>query len=708
MGIQTNMKLGSKITVNTLIMLIVVSVISTIVVSVIIQRQNSAMVKEAMNNSVSTLQHSLQEKQNAMLAAAKQMIAVNNIGEALTFVEEYKEDKSAYSSGMTQDSFNKIIIAAYRTAVTGALWKVAIYGSQGDLLAFSIKEKKDGYRAGFIENGNLRHIFLPKGTSINTSEFIKTSDSENIWIEASYQGDLKEQEIVSFQTIEGILCIKVESPIMAQVFNSETENLEPKVVGVVVTFLQMDESIASWIKELTGLSVAFFAEEKFSAGDMAGYKSINKTIFTDQVSASWTIKNSQGVFKTVQLDGKGYFENILPIFNEKGFCGALSLLQPDAVVKSNNQQMVLILCAVALVCMLLVVPVTWLMSKRLVSPVKDMLARIKDIAEGEGDLTKRVNIQTKDELGELGQWFNQFLERLQAIIGQVKDNSTRLNTSSTQMEEISSSLADGSGKAADEAQSASGASKEMSDNMISIAAAMEEASVNVNMVATAAEQMSSTINEITQNAARTRSITEDAVSQTNSASANVRELGGSAKEIGHVIETITDISEQVNLLALNATIEAARAGEAGKGFAVVANEIKELAKQTAEASQEIKRQVDAIQNSTNSTVEEISKITNVVSDINENVLTIASAVEEQSATTKNISENVSQAAQGISDVNVHVAKNSEVSTELAEQIGLVTKSVHDISEGSSQVNTNSKNLSEMAEQMDKLVSTFKV
>ncbi len=703
-----NIKLGSKITVNTVIMLIAVSVISTVVVSVIIQRQNSAMVQEAMNNSISTLRHTLDEKQTVMLSAARQMIAVNNMGETLTFVEEYIEDDSAYSSGITQDSFNELTIAAYRTAATGQLWKTAIYGSQGELLAFSVKENEEGYRAGFIENGNLRHIFLPKGTSINTSEYIKTSDSENIWMEAAYPGDLKQHEKVSFQDIEGVLCIKIESPIIAQAYNAETDNLEPKVVGAAVTLLQMDESVAEWIKKLTGLNVAFFAGEKFSAGDMTDYKSIDKAIFTEQVSESWTIKDSQGVFKTVQVDGKGYFENVLPIFNEKGYCGALSLLQPDALVKSNNRQMVLVLCAVALVCMILIAPVTWFMSKKLVSPVKDMLARIKDIAEGEGDLTKRVNIETKDELGELGKWFNQFLERLQTIISQVKDNSTRLNTSSTQMADIASSLAGGAGQAADEAQSASGASEEMSENMTSIAAAMEEASVNVNMVATAAEQMSSTINEITQNAAQTRSITEDAVTQTDSASSKVGELGGSAKEIGKVIETITDISEQVNLLALNATIEAARAGEAGKGFAVVANEIKELARQTAEASQEIKRRVDAIQSSTNATVDEISKITNVVSDINENVLTIASAVEEQSATTKDISENVSQAAQGISDVNVHVAKNSEVSTELAEQIGLVTNSVHDISKGSSQVNTNSKDLSDLAEQMDKLVSTFKV
>ncbi len=706
MRIQLNMKLGSKITLNTLAMLIVVSIISTIVVSVIIQRQNRTLVHEAMSNSADTLKHTVIEKQSAMSSALRQMVAVNQMGETLVFLDEYKD--ASYASGMTQDSYNELIEALYRTASTGRMWKAAIYNTAGQLLSFVARENTEGYRVGFLENGNLHHLSVPNGESIDTTGLKVLADKEDGLIAATYEGQVNDQEGSSFQPIENHLCIKVEQPIIAETFNAETKKVEPKLVGLAVAYFRLDMDFATWIKKLTGLRVAFFANEKFSAGDVTGYPSIDTGAFVAQTSQTWQFDQGKGVFNTVELAEEGYFESALPVYNANGFCGALTLLLPDVTVKANNRQMIIILCIVALICMALVAPLTWLMSRSIVRPVTDMMVRIKDIAEGEGDLTQRLTIHSKDELGQLGKWFNLFLERLQAIISQVKENSAELNGSSTQMSTISEALASGAEQAASEAMTASGSSEQMNENMTSIAAAMEQASVNVNMVATAAGEMTNTINEITQNAAKARVITGEAVTQADKASTQVGELGGSAREIGQVIETITDISEQVNLLALNATIEAARAGEAGKGFAVVANEIKELAKQTADATQEIKHRVDAIQNSTNGTVDEISKITSVVKDINENVLVIASAVEEQSATTQNISENVTQAAQGITDVNTHVARSSEVSGDIAKQIGLVTTSANDISQSSSQVNINSKELSDLAERLDKLVGQFKV
>ncbi len=706
MRIQLKMKLGFKITLSTLMMVLLVSIVSTVVVSVIIQRQNRTMVRQSMSNSTETLRHTLIEKQNAMLAAARQMIVVNKMGESMGFLEEYRD--SSYDSGMTQESYNELIVALHRTAAGGNLWKAALYDAEGRLIAFAARQAGEGYRVGLLETGNLRHILVADGESLRTNELKLVPEKDNEWIANTHDGELSQEEKINFQAIENHLCIRIELPVTTETFNAQTKQLETKFVGAAVTLLRLDNDVAAWIQKLTGLKVAFFAGDRFSAGDATGYKAIDTRGLSGQDGQQWQLERAQARFSSIEIDKEGYYESVLPIHNREGVCGALVLLQPDAITKANNRQMILVLCVVALACMILVAPATWLMSRALVRPVVGMLARVKDIAEGEGDLTQRLTVHSNDELGELSRWFNLFLERLQTIIRQVKENSTRLNSSSTQLSKISEALADGAEQAAGEAQSVSGASEQMNENMTSIAAAMEEASVNVNMVASAAGEMTSTINEITQNAAKARVITSDAVTQADKASTQVGELGGSAREIGQVVETITDISEQVNLLALNATIEAARAGDAGKGFAVVANEIKELAKQTAEATQEIKHRVDAIQNSTDGTVAEIEKITSVVKDINENVMVIASAVEEQSATTRNISDNVSQAAQGITDVNAHVSKSSEVSGEIARQIGLVTSSASDISQSSAQVNINSRELSDLAEELDKLVGIFKV
>ena len=371
-----------------------------------------------------------------------------------------------------------------------------------------------------------------------------------------------------------------------------------------------------------------------------------------------------------------------------------------------NQRNSLIL--VILVLLALTGAVVTVISKRITRPIVTASDMLKDIAEGEGDLTRRLEVDSRDEVGEMAKWFNMFVENIQRIIGAVQKNSTQVNDSSSELNSISDQMSSGAGQTSDKANTVAAASEEMSTNMNSVAAAMEQAATNVGMVASAAEEMTATINEIAQNTEKARGITGEAVNQAGNASSQVAELGTAAQEIGKVIETITEISEQVNLLALNATIEAARAGEAGKGFAVVANEIKDLARQTAEATGEIKSRVEGIQNSTNGTVTEIGNITRVVNEVNEIVSTIATAVEEQSVTTNEIASNVSQAAQGIEEVNENVAQSSGVSSEISKDIAEVTHAAGEISSSSEQISLSAESLSELAQQLNDMVGRFKV
>jgi archaellum component FlaC len=184
-------------------------------------------------------------------------------------------------------------------------------------------------------------------------------------------------------------------------------------------------------------------------------------------------------------------------------------------------------------------------------------------------------------------------------------------------------------------------------------------------------------------------------------------LGQAAEGIGKVVETITEISEQVNLLALNATIEAARAGEAGKGFAVVANEIKELAKQTSAATLEIKEKIQNIQGSTDGTVKGINEISEVIRSVNEIVGTIATAVEEQSAATKEIASNIAQASQGIQEVNENVNQSSTVAADITGDIAMVNQGASEIASGSDQVMASAENLKRMATELNSIVGSFK-
>ncbi len=362
---------------------------------------------------------------------------------------------------------------------------------------------------------------------------------------------------------------------------------------------------------------------------------------------------------------------------------------------------VLILCIAVVVSYFVV-------AKGVVKPIRKMIVLLQDIAEGEGDLTKRITEKSGDETEEMAGWFNIFIEKIHTIIKDVAADAMNLERSSKDLHQISVQMAGGAEQTSEKASTVAAASEEMSSNMNSVAAAMEEAATNVNMVAAATEEMSATINEIAENTEKARSITSDAVGQTSSASNQVEELGRAAREIGKVVEAITDISGQVDLLALNATIEAARAGEAGKGFAVVANEIKELARQTAEATGEIKNRVESIQTTTEGTVREINSVSGVVKEIDSIVSTIATAVEEQSVTTREIVSNVSQASMGLGEVNENIAQSSGVSTDIAREISEVMHASTEISNSCAEVKANSEQLTELANRLNAMVRKFKI
>ncbi|MBF0210358.1 MAG: methyl-accepting chemotaxis protein [Desulfamplus sp.] len=325
-----------------------------------------------------------------------------------------------------------------------------------------------------------------------------------------------------------------------------------------------------------------------------------------------------------------------------------------------------------------------------------------------GDLTQQISINRNDEIGVLIKSLNQMSDHLRVMFTDIITSVQTLSSSSTQLNGIAQQMSLGSEQTAGKAHTVAAAAEELSSNVNSVAAAMEQTSANMNMVASAAEEMTSTINEIAKNAGSLNSITVAAEKQTIAASEMVKNLGKAAQEIGKVTQTIAEISSQTNLLALNATIEAARAGDAGKGFSVVACEIKELARQTAGATEEIKNCVKAIQDATGSTVNEIIQISNVITKVNESASTIASAVEEQSSTTSNIADNVNQAFTAVSEVGKNVVESSSVTSEIAKDISEVNNSASKMAASSSEVTVSAKELGKIAEQLKDMMANFSV
>ncbi len=349
--------------------------------------------------------------------------------------------------------------------------------------------------------------------------------------------------------------------------------------------------------------------------------------------------------------------------------------------------------------------VEWLM-RELIRPIKEIKKFIETLSKG--DFTHQLELKRKDELGHITGSLNTMIMDVSALINTIKISSNYNHEMADDLAQLSNQMSEKIESTFKRADTVATAAKDTTSNMTIIAAAMEQASTNITMIASAVEENTIALNNVAESSTLAREASDNAYAQSKSASDRVGALDQAAQDISKVTETITEISEQTNLLALNATIEAARAGDLGKGFAVVAGEIKELARQTAEATQEIKGLVEGVQDTAVGTINEIEQITGVINNSNEIVAGIVTAVEEQSIATSEIASNVAQASEGLQEVSENVSKSLTSLERIADDIQGVNKDAEEISESSLSLKENTSQLSNMAGSLENETSKFKV
>ncbi|WP_412749791.1 methyl-accepting chemotaxis protein [Krasilnikovia sp. M28-CT-15] len=358
---------------------------------------------------------------------------------------------------------------------------------------------------------------------------------------------------------------------------------------------------------------------------------------------------------------------------------ALLVAVPDSTITASANGMARSLLIAAVLAFLVAGTLVWLLGTGLTRPIHRLRNRLVEIAEGDSDLTQRVDESRRDEIGQLGASFNRFTTKIADVVRHIDDKAERVAVSAGSLTAVSQQMRSTAEHGFARAQAVSDTADKVSGNVQTIAAG--------------AEQMDSSIREIAASTSEAARVGQRAAEVAQATTHSVAKLGDSSTEIGEVVKVITSIAEQTNLLALNATIEAARAGEMGKGFAVVAGEVKELAQDTARATDDIARRVQLIQTDTSAAVAAISEIVAVVDRINELQTTIASAVEEQTATTQEMTRNVAEAATG--------------STDIAHTIGDVADSARETNTGTGVTDQAAHELAGLAAELRSLVGQFR-
>ena len=384
--------------------------------------------------------------------------------------------------------------------------------------------------------------------------------------------------------------------------------------------------------------------------------------------------NEDDIHKRLDHSGTEEWTTITKPFERWGYTLLAAYPQSDVTTKLRGMKAIVISC-VLLVSLLVVVAQYVLITQVVLRPVKHLIHRMQN-----ADLNTSLEEDRQDEIGILAQAFDGFVHKVRATLIEVGRTTNSVAAASVKLDATSQQITANSEETSAQA------------NVVSEAA--QTVSKNLQTVASGAEEMSASIKEIAKNATEAARVASSAVRVAESTNATVAKLGDSSTEIGQVIKVITSIAQQTNLLALNATIEAARAGESGKGFAVVANEVKELAKATAKATEDISRKIEAIQSESKAAVDAIASIGAVINQVNDISGTIATAVEQQDATTNEMSRNVSEAA-----------RNSE---EITSNIAGVAQAAESTSRGASDTQKAADELVQMSTQLRGLIDQFKI
>jgi methyl-accepting chemotaxis protein len=516
---------------------------------------------------------------------------------------------------------------------------------------------------------------------------------------------------VTLLVVLGLILVKSEKATMDSASSGAQAMTHVVVDSLKFSMSQGTTDIGPFVKMLKGDEVVDLRVTPTSAvraGSEAGLDAVERATLGSLVPAHLS----------EEFNGTPVVRAVTPIPADQSCtqCHSATVGQPLAVVSvrtsvaqarravAAQRWLALLLGAASVAAAFFVL--MWLIRRNVVAPLALSVSEIGRLAQG--DLTADVQVRRRDEFGDLSKAVQAMTVNLRGVMGDLSSGVETLVSASAGLNAISGRVASGTRVTTERATAVAAATEEMSVSAASVADGIQRATANLGSVVSATHEMSATIGEVARNSERARTISADATTEAARAAGMMQELGRAAQDVGAVTQAISAISAQTNLLALNATIEAARAGAAGKGFAVVANEIKELAGQTAAATEDIRTKIDGIQTATGTAVENIQRVVRVITEVSEIVAATAVAIEEQASVTRDIAGNIGHASSAVGEGSQRLSETTAVTRQIAGDVSSVNEAATEIQGASSGLRTSAEDLTQLAGRLRENVAHFKM